>query len=124
MSLGERFDQSVLQTAPFRFAVLWSLLFTSIFFFDGEAQNGTRSSWLVWAGAYLCVSSSFLIVLEWFHKRYHEIDPRKFVETTAWLFLSASCVAIAMFGGIYAVWLPFAAGGLLCAIRTVRGVND
>lgn len=121
---GGRFDQSVLQTAPLRFAVLWALWFTSFFYFDGEAQNGVQSPWLVWAGAYLCVSTSFLILIEWFHEGYHLVDPRKFVETTAWLFFSGACVAIAMFGGIYAIWLPFAAGGVLCSIRTVRGIND
>jgi hypothetical protein len=124
LSLGERFDQSVLQTAPFRFAVLWALWFASFFFFDGESQNGTTHSLITWAGIYLLGSTSVLLFIETFHQAYHERDPRKFVETSAWFFLSASCLALGFFTGLYPMWAPLAIGGALCGVRTLRGVND
>lgn len=122
--MKSRFDKSVFQTAPLRFATLWAMWFVSFFFFDGETQNGTRSHWLIWAGAYLCISSSILILIELFPQKYHVADPRKYVETACWAFMSASCFALAVFSQLYPVWVPFCIGAALCATRTVRGIND
>lgn len=112
--------KSVLSTSPFKFSVLWALLFVSFFFLDGKAQDGTENILIMWAGIYLLGSSATLLAVYVCHQWMHKRDPKNYVEMVAWVFLSASCFALGFFTGLWPVWFPLSIGAILCARRAVK----
>ena len=112
--------RSVLSVAPFKFGVLWALFFVSFFFLDGKSQDGTEHVLIMWAGIYLLLSSGTLLFICVFHDCMHKCDRRNYVETTAWVFLGAACLALGFFTGLWPVWLPISAGAFLSARRATR----
>lgn len=112
--------RSVLTTAPFKFGVLWALFFASFFFLDGVSQAGTEHMVIMWGGIYLLLSSGTLLFICVFHDWMHKKDRKNYVETTAWVFLSAACFALGLFTYLWPIWFPIAAGALLSARRSTQ----